>query len=93
MSSYFYSEQDQVLTVGLSNGKIVQFRKKGFDPRSLLCTKDYEIVNFNDVQGGHKGDIKCLCYENIKGSTYLITGSTDRNIKIWENDPKAKSVV
>jgi WD40 repeat protein len=58
-----------------------------------LSVKEFEIVTFYDVLNGHKGEIRCLCYETIKGAKYLITGSTDRSIKIWENDPKAKSTV
>jgi WD40 repeat protein len=82
-----------VLSVGLSNGKLMQYRKKGFEQKNLLSSKEFEIVRFFDVLGGHKGEIRCLCYEYIKGARYLITGSSDRNIKIWENDPKAKQVV
>lgn len=51
MTAYVYSEEDQILTVGLSNGKIMQYRKKGFDQKNLLSTKDYEIVTFYDVVG------------------------------------------
>jgi WD40 repeat protein len=90
MTACVYSEEDQVLVVGLSNGKLMQYRKKGFEMKNILTTKDYEIVRFSDVGGGHKGEIRCLCYEMIKGSRYMITGSMDRTIKIWENDPKAK---
>ena len=51
------------------------------------------MIKFFEVGNGHKGEIRCLCYENIKGTTYLITGSVDRTIKVWENDSKAKNVV
>jgi WD40 repeat protein len=48
------------------------------------------VRKFFDVSGAHKGEIKCLCYETINGSRYILSGSADRTIKVWENDPKAK---
>ena len=93
VTAFSYSHQLQVITIGLSNGKFIQFHKKGYDTKNLLSSKDYEIVKFFDVSGAHKGDISCLCLEQLKGVYYVITGSADRTIKIWENDPKARAVV
>lgn len=41
----------------------------------------------------HKGEIRCLLYEKIFEQWYVITGSSDRTIKLWEADPKTKDVV
>jgi WD40 repeat protein len=45
------------------------------------------------TENKHKGEIKCIIGGKIAGKKYLMTGSVDHTIKIWENDPKAKDVV
>lgn len=48
---------------------------------------------FNTLQHIHKGEIRCLLVENIFNQFFVITGSADRTVKIWDTDPKNKSVV
>ena len=48
---------------------------------------------FNQVGGQHKGEVKCVLNERIFNQLFVISGSADRTIKIWDLDPKAKEVV
>ena len=57
------------------------------------------------MKNSHKGEVKCIIYQKIFSSYYVITGSVDRTIKVWycfvfslrneirDCDPKKKSVV
>ena len=55
--------------------------------------KEYEIRKFNNHIGVHKGEIKCVLNEKIFDQIFIISGSADRTIKIWDTDPKSKEVV
>lgn len=47
--------------------------------------KDPELVEIEaPASQMHRGDIKCLIYAKIEGLDVLISGSADRNIKLWE---------
>ncbi|CAD8158706.1 unnamed protein product [Paramecium pentaurelia] len=86
ITAYHYS--DQAITLGLSNGQMMQFRKKGFDTKHFLQSKDYEILKPVENKNNHKGEIRCLIIEKFSDSYYIFTGSADRTIKLWENDIK-----
>ena len=47
------------------------------------------------LQNLHKGEIKCILSEIIFSNqqVFVITGAADRTIKIWDTEPKTKSVV
>jgi len=38
-----------------------------------------------------KGEIRCLISVRIFNRKYIITGSVDRTIKIWDNEAKGKN--
>lgn len=67
---------------------MMQFRKKGFDTKHFLQSKDYEILKPVENKNNHKGEIRCLIIEKLSDSWYIFTGSADRSIKLWENDIK-----
>jgi WD40 repeat protein len=71
---------------GFSNGKIVFYRKKHQDPKSMLdgpSDRDHETVTL-DSQNSHKGDVRKLIFTRIEGLEVLISGSADSTIKLWE---------
>ena len=50
--------------------------------------KEYDITKYDTVEKAHKGEIKCIVYDEIlkyknKVIKYAITGSVDRTIKVW----------
>jgi WD40 repeat protein len=51
------------------------------------------VRRFNTLDSIHKGEIKCLLVENIFNQFFVISGSADRMIKIWDTEPKTKNVV
>lgn len=54
-----------------------------FNLQLITDKKDYEISEYFDLKGSHKGEIRCIIYKKIFNSYYVITGSVDRKIKIW----------
>lgn len=51
------------------------------------------MLRFSEVKQWHRGEITCLLVEQINGTTYILTGSYDRTIKLWENDYKTKACI
>eukprot|EP01016_Furgasonia_blochmanni_P038785 TRINITY_DN4728_c0_g2_i5.p1 TRINITY_DN4728_c0_g2~~TRINITY_DN4728_c0_g2_i5.p1 ORF type:complete len:316 (-),score=45.38 TRINITY_DN4728_c0_g2_i5:1735-2682(-) len=92
ITSFYFSMEDQALIAGLSSGKMLMWGKKGLDQNFVTKGKDYETKEFQ-VTTPHKGDIMCILLEKIQGRKYLVTGSVDRTIKLWEFDPKSKNIV
>lgn len=66
----------------------MQFRKKGFDTKHFLQSKDYEVLKPVESKNNHKGEIRCLIVEKLADNYYIFTGSADRSIKLWESDIK-----
>lgn len=48
---------------------------------------------FNHYAGLHKGEVKCVLNEKIFNQIFVISGSADRTIKIWDMDPKSKDII
>ena len=61
--------------------------------KKLTESKDYEVRNFSTLPGIHKGEIRSILTQKIFNQLFVITGSADRTIKIWDTEPKSKSVV
>jgi WD40 repeat protein len=59
----------------------------------LTENKEYEVRKFSSLTGQHKGEIKCIINEKIFEQIFIISGSADRTVKIWDTDPKSKEVV
>lgn len=59
----------------------------------LTENKEYEVRRFSNFAGTHKGEIRCILNEKIFEQTFIITGSADRTLKIWDVDPKSKDIV
>ena len=93
MTAYVYSQKDQILYLGLSNGKLCYFKSKNIEQKSLFGKgKDPVIENIESING-HKGEIrKIICAEVNEGQKeVLITASSDRTIKLWEPKPDKNS--
>jgi WD40 repeat protein len=70
--------------VGLSNGKIFYYKKKGMESRHLVASgKEHEKVKLESAMS-HKGEIRRIIYTQIDGLDVLISGSADRTVKLWE---------
>lgn len=83
-SAQTLSYKDQILYVGLSNGKIFIYKKKGIDSKLIVDRgKDHEIHELASSTP-HKGRISQLLFTEIDGWEVLISGSADRTIKLWE---------
>ncbi|KAL4445096.1 hypothetical protein ABPG74_018824 [Tetrahymena malaccensis] len=93
LTCYYFSREDQIISVGLTNGKILEFHKKGFDTKFVTEKKEYEIVEYEQVQNCHKGEVKCIISYKLFNNRYILTGSVDRTVKIWDTDPKKKAIV
>jgi WD40 repeat protein len=61
--------------------------------QKLTESRDYDIRKFNHYAGIHKGEVKCLLNEKIFNQIFVISGSADRTIKIWDIDPKSKDII
>lgn len=50
---------------------------------------------FSNLANTHKGEIKCILSEVIFSNqqVFIITGSADRTVKIWDTEPKTKNIV
>ena len=76
--------KEQLLFVGLSNGKIFYYKKKSVDNKFLVQSgKEHEQVELDSPQA-HKGEIRKLICTTIDGLDVLISASADRTIKLWE---------
>lgn len=83
-SAYTINFKDQQLFVGLSNGKILLYKKKGMDSKLIVDRgKEHECVELVSPTA-HKGKITELLFTEIEGKQVLISGSADRTIKLWE---------
>ena len=49
--------------------------------------------SFSNLPNIHKGEIRCILAQRIFSQLFVITGAADRTIKIWDTEPKSKSVV
>ena len=68
--------------VGLSNGKIFYYKKKGIESRNLCASgKEHQQVTLESPMA-HKGEVRKLIYTKIEGLDVLISGSADRTVKL-----------
>lgn len=93
MTAYEYSKADQILYLGLSNGKLCYYKSKNIEQKSIFGKgKDPQREPIESVNG-HKGEIRKIIYAQVNEGAreVLITASSDRTIKLWEPKPDKNS--
>jgi len=81
---FVYSSERDLLFAGFSDGRVCMWKPKAYENKSLLYTKEYEIIRI-DTQKPHKGKVYTILYESIEDQELVITGSGDRTIKMWDH--------
>ena len=92
--------KEQLIFVGLSNGKLSYFKNKGIDGKSIFVkNKEPELINIVSKHS-HKGEIRKIVYTKMNEGKLdvLITASADRTIKLWEpknlkSDPCFQTII
>lgn len=98
LSAYHYDENEQLIFIALTNGSLGYWKKKNVEQKQIIDKgKDPELVRL-DSKKKHKGEIRCLLYCKISGLDVLISGSSDRTIKLWEpknlkSDPCFQTII
>ena len=65
MSCCEYAQKDQILFLGLTNGKLFYYKSKAIDQRSIFGKgKDPELVQI-ESNNGHKGEIRKMTYAKV----------------------------
>lgn len=96
VTSFLYESQEQLLYVGLSNGHIIQWKRKTIDQKvpstqSLFSNKEAELSDFSK-DNPHKGDVTVLVHEEKLFGGVIISGSADSTLKLWvkDSDPQQR---
>ena len=79
MSSYEYSFQEQTIFLGLSDGRLFQYKSKGIDSKSIFSKNKEPDVVAIESPNSHKGDIRKIVYTKMNDGKLdvLITASAD----------------
>lgn len=88
LSAYVYHQQDKIMYVGLTNGKIYMYKARTSETKSMFAKgKDPDLIPL-ESPSPHRGEVrKMICTKiNEESLDVLFTASADRTIKMW--DPK-----
>jgi len=83
-----YHKKDQIIYVGLNNGKIYMYKAKSSENKSMVSKGKDPDITLLESPNAHKGEIrKMICTPiNEEALEVLFTASADRTVKMW--DPK-----
>jgi WD40 repeat protein len=86
MTAYEYAQKEQILFLGLSNGKLFSYKSKNIEQKSIFCDGKFPDMQEIDSPNCHKGEIRKIIYAKVNNNTLdvIITASSDRTIKLWE---------